>query len=153
MTITLAIHPLAGKKLQVVAVVREQGRPRYVHVELPDRRTLRVPIEWTDRAEPRAVPLCDGREVRLCARGLLELSRAVAAALDREAAPPKMDTVAGAPRQLAPRPGSGEGGKKASGARGVGEDAARAPARRARGVGDAHPEDPPRARRHRRGKP
>ena len=51
------------------------------------------------------------------------------------------------------RKGLDEGGKKASGARGVGEDAARAPARRARGVGDAHPEDPPRARRHRRGKP
>jgi hypothetical protein len=147
-TVTLAIHPLVGKKLRVAATVRDLGLLRYVNVECPDGRTLRLPLEWTDRAEPRAAPLCDGREVRLSARGLLELSRAVATALDRGATSPKSEAGPGSTRQkVEPNKSTDGGDKRQSGTRGLGEDTPGGPAQRARRVGGAHPQDPPRRRK------
>jgi hypothetical protein len=86
--VTLPVHPFRGRRLVFVrSAVTEDGR-RYVHVEGPRREVIVLPEEWTDRGAPVATPPRVGeREVLLSARGLLELARTVADALDRQHEP------------------------------------------------------------------
>jgi hypothetical protein len=56
---------------------------RYAIVEHPDGGTLRLPLDWTDRAPPWVSPHVDGRPVRLSTGGMLRLTAAVGVALGR----------------------------------------------------------------------
>ena len=80
----MAIHPLVGHRLRVVRVERQKDGGRYILVEHPPGRQLRLPEAWTDRAPAAGPPAIDGRTVRLAAEGLLQLSRATAVALGRK---------------------------------------------------------------------
>jgi hypothetical protein len=80
--VTLPSHPFRGRRFAVVRLLVLVDGRRAVEVDGPDGRLLRLPEAWTDRGAPWTVPQIEGREVRLCARGLLELAHAVAAALD-----------------------------------------------------------------------
>ena len=84
MTVTLPVHPLVGARLTVVRFVRHQDGRRYIDVEHPRGWTLRLPLDWTDRAASWAPPRISGCEVRLAVRGLVQLARAVDAALCRK---------------------------------------------------------------------
>lgn len=74
--LTLPVHPCAGARLPVDRVMREGGR-RYLVVELPNGLHSKIPEEWTDRGEPRAVPELNGVSVRASIGGLLALASCV----------------------------------------------------------------------------
>jgi hypothetical protein len=80
-TIVLPAHPLRGKPLPLVRLVRVREGEGYVDVEHPDGAPFRVPLGWTDRAAPWVVSQIDGRDVRLSVTGLQLLAMAVEAAL------------------------------------------------------------------------
>jgi hypothetical protein len=80
-TITLPVHPLKGVALPVYRFIRSQDGRRYVDVEHPAGRYMRLPLEWTDRAPPFVPPSIDGRAARLSVAALLELASAVHVAL------------------------------------------------------------------------
>jgi hypothetical protein len=88
-TVTLPTHPLQGLRLPVARAVRAADGRRYVDVEHPQGLLVRLALEWTDRGGPLVPPHVQDREVRLAVRGLLELVRAVAAALDQHRAGPQ----------------------------------------------------------------
>ncbi len=79
---TLPIHPLLGRSLQVVRAVRGPGGQGFVDVEHPAGGTLRLPDAWPDRGHPSpAVVTVAGRAPKATAEGLLKVARVVAAAL------------------------------------------------------------------------
>jgi hypothetical protein len=87
-TVTLPVHALTSRSLAVVRHVRsDDGTRRYIDAEHPHGGTIRLPIEWTDRAPLPAPPRIGDREVRLDARGLVELAAAVEAALGEKVGP------------------------------------------------------------------
>ncbi|WP_373372238.1 hypothetical protein [Sorangium atrum] len=139
------MHPLKGQRLPVVSSVRGQDGRRYVDAEHPQGWTIRLPIEWTDRAGPGVTPRWHGREVRLDARGLLELARAVRTALDLHREEPNTQTVASA-KASQPAHASAEDPSVVDAPR---NNAARSAGR----VGHARPQDPPRRAHTRRGRP
>jgi hypothetical protein len=77
----MAVHPLVGTSLLVLKWVRDQRGRRYVDLQHPGGFTMRVPIEWTDRSPPRALPQVEGRAVHLALGGLLQMANAVEVAL------------------------------------------------------------------------
>jgi hypothetical protein len=81
-TIVLPAHPLRGRPLPLVRLVRVREGEGYADVEHPDGGPFRVPLGWTDRAAPWVVPQLGGRDVRLSVTGLQQLAMAVEAALD-----------------------------------------------------------------------
>lgn len=128
---TLPIQPFKGMSLRVVREERESrsGR-RFVVVESPIAGDLRLPEEWTDRRPLPAPPLLDGLEVRLSARGLVQLAKAtddiLGQALESSSTVPTLDGQAERARS---NPGGGlvhPADDHAAGA--------------ARGVGHARPE-------------
>jgi hypothetical protein len=81
----MPVHPLVGVKLELVRLRRDhRARRDTLIAEVPGGGRIVLPVEWTDRGAPWATPTVDGREVRLCARGLLALARAVDAARRQE---------------------------------------------------------------------
>jgi hypothetical protein len=80
-TVTMPIHPLFGRRLRVLRYGGSRSAMKYLIVEYPPGRRLRFPEAWTDRVVSLPVPKVDGRTVRLAAKALLRLSRAVAASL------------------------------------------------------------------------
>jgi hypothetical protein len=81
--ITLPVHPLKGVMLPVARFIRGQDGRRYVDVEYPPGRYMRLPLEWTDRSPPLVPPSVGGRAVRLSVPVLLELASVVQVALGR----------------------------------------------------------------------
>jgi hypothetical protein len=81
-SIVLPAHPLRGKPLPLVRLVRVREGEGYVDVEHPDGGPFRVPLGWTDRAAPWVVVQLNGRDVRLSVTGLQQLAMAVETALD-----------------------------------------------------------------------
>ena len=75
---TLPVHPLRGLALPVVQVVRSRDGRRYIEAEHPRGWTIRLPMEWTDRAAPLAPARVAGREAKVHTRDLLRLADAVA---------------------------------------------------------------------------
>jgi hypothetical protein len=138
-TIVLPAHPLRGRPLPLVRLVRMRESEGYVDIEHPDGGPFRVPLGWTDRAPPWVMPLFDGREVRLSAAGLQALAMAVQAALD--AKHDDADKLAGMRARRA------ESGVAAGMVEPRGDHAA-GPARR---MGIAGAQDPVRSRRGRGG--
>ena len=65
--------------LPVVRSVRGRDGQRYVDAEHPRGGTIRLPIEWTDRAPPVVPARLRGREVKVRAEDLLRLAKAVEA--------------------------------------------------------------------------
>ena len=102
-TVTLPVHPFCGRRLVLIySAVTKDGR-RYVHVEGPEREMIVLPEAWTDRGAPVAAPpRVSGREVLLSARGLLELARTVADALDRQRDPRQVSEEASIKRSSEP---------------------------------------------------
>jgi hypothetical protein len=96
-TVTLPVHALAGKKLPVVHLMRGDDGRRYVLAEHPGGWSIRLPIEWTDRAPPSPAPRVRDREVRVDARGLLALAAAVGVACEKLGPPDRSGSMA---RQL-----------------------------------------------------
>ena len=94
MTVTLPIHPLKGVALPVARFIRSQDGRRYVDVEHPPGRYMRLPLEWTDRSPPLVPPSIGGREVRLSVPALLKLAQVVQAALERIRGPPATPAAA-----------------------------------------------------------
>ena len=93
-TVTLPIHPLKGVELPVARFIRSQDGRRYVDVEHPAGRYMRLPLEWTDRSPPLVPPSVGGRDVRLSVPALLKLAQAVQAALERILGPPATPAAA-----------------------------------------------------------
>lgn len=88
-TVTMPIHPLRGLKLKLLGLRRDHlTRRQTLIAEAADGSQLVLPVEWTDRGAPWAVPTLRGKPVRLCAHGLLLVGRAVATALCRKLDPP-----------------------------------------------------------------
>ena len=87
-TITLPVHPLKGVALPVARFIRSQDGRRYVDVEHPPGRYMRLPIEWTDRGPPLVPPSVNGQEARLSVPALLKLAQFVQAALERRRGSP-----------------------------------------------------------------
>jgi hypothetical protein len=86
--VTLPVHPFCGRRLVLIYSAVTKDGHRYVHVEGPEREMIVLPEAWTDRGAPVAAPpRVSGRDVLLSARGLLELARTVADALDRQRDP------------------------------------------------------------------
>jgi Family of unknown function (DUF5372) len=81
-TVTMPIHPLKGLELKLVGMRREPlSRRQTVIAEAHDGGRIELPVDWTDRGAPWVTPRLGGEDVRLCARGLLALARAVDAAV------------------------------------------------------------------------
>jgi hypothetical protein len=80
-TVTMPIHPLFGRRLRVFRYGGSRSGTKYLIVEYPPGRRLRFPEAWTDRVVSLPVPTVSGRTVRLAAKALLRLSRAVAVSL------------------------------------------------------------------------
>lgn len=143
-TVTLPIHPLKGVALPVARFIRSQDGRRYVDVEHPPGRYMRLPLAWTDRASPLVPPSVGGRAARLSVPALLELASAVQVALGRlrgsSAMPPAVagptlrhvDVSTPEARSAMVRPASGS---KAAATRQVGRPAAQGATRRNRGRG------------------
>jgi len=74
-TVTLPIHPLRGESLPVLRAVRDRKGRSFVEAQHPDGWTLRLPVEWTDRAHPSQVVTVAGRAARATADDLLQLVR------------------------------------------------------------------------------
>jgi hypothetical protein len=137
-TITLPIHPLVGVRLALIRQVRSiDGKRRYIDAEHPCGWTIRLPIEWTDRAPSLLAPRVGDREIRLAAAGLLKVAAAVEVALgqklDRVTISEQMVRHADARLEERPAPVVSAAG-----------DGAARPARR---VGRARPQDAPRTSR------
>jgi hypothetical protein len=78
----MPVHPLKGFKLDILRARRDHLARRQTFIaELPGGAHIVLPVEWTDRGPPWVTPTIDGKEVRLSARGLLALARAVDTAL------------------------------------------------------------------------
>jgi hypothetical protein len=80
-TVTMPIHPLFGRRLRVFRHSGSRSGRKYLIVEYPLGRRLRLPEAWTDRVLSCPVPTVSGRTVRLAAKALLRLSQAVAGLL------------------------------------------------------------------------
>ena len=81
----MPIHPLKGLELKLVGLRRDHvARRQTVIAEVADGSHIVLPIEWTDRGMPWMAPRLGGRDIRLCARGLLSLARAVETALGQK---------------------------------------------------------------------
>jgi len=80
----MPIHPLRGQQLQVIGPGVVQGGTKYLIVEHPKGRRLRIPEAWSDRVVTLPVPTVKGKAVKLAVRALLRLSQAVAGSLDRK---------------------------------------------------------------------
>lgn len=81
----MPIHALHGRELKLVRLRRDHGtRRQTVIAEVGDGSHIVLPIDWTDRGAPWATPRLGGRDVKLCARGMLLLGKAVATALCQE---------------------------------------------------------------------
>jgi hypothetical protein len=91
LTITMAIHPLAGRALPLVGLDRDRLGRRFVRVAHPWGCVLRLPVEWTDRVDPGRVPRIRGRAVRLLLRGLLQVAGLIEE-LRQRVAPPNAGT-------------------------------------------------------------
>ena len=79
-TVTLAVHPLKGAQLPILAWIRRQDGRRYVEVEHPGGWNFWLPLEWTNfsiQTEPYCI---HGQEVRLSPSGLIKLAAAICAA-------------------------------------------------------------------------
>jgi hypothetical protein len=142
-TITLPIHPLVGVRLALLRQVRSiDGKRRYVDAEHPCGWTIRLPMEWTDRAPSLLAPRIGDREVRLAAAGLLKLAAAVEVSLgqklDRASASEQMVRYTDARPEKRPAPVVSAAGDGA--------------ARSARRMGRARPQDAPLTGRGRGGK-
>jgi hypothetical protein len=75
-TVTMPIHPLKGLELKLVGMRRDHlARQQTLIAEVADGRHIVLPIDWTDRGSPWVCPRVDGKDVRLCSRGLAVLSR------------------------------------------------------------------------------
>jgi hypothetical protein len=140
--------------LPVVRYVRGQDGREQVDAEHPRGWTIRLPVEWTDRAAPASPPCLNGQEVRLAARGLLELGRAIRVAMD--ALDPGVTVpntpaagTAEAGQKGDPNDGSPEGraGRESRMGSTVNDSATRG----ARRVGYARAQDPPRYGKNRGG--
>ena len=129
MTVTLRVHPFVGMALAVTCFKRDHasGR-RFVVVEHPWEGELLLPLDWTDRGAPEAVPVVAGREVVADIAGLRRLARAMIACR-------KVDL---ADRALVPeRRDASPVHADVSSACAVVDAAGRDAARRAGGLGDA----------------
>lgn len=80
----MPIHPLCGQQLRVVGPAVVKAGKRYLTVEHPKGRRLRIPEAWSDRMVALPAPTVNGQVVRLAGKALLRLSRAVAACLDKK---------------------------------------------------------------------
>jgi hypothetical protein len=140
--VTLPGHPLRGVKLLVIKPVRSQDRQRdYVDVQHPEGWHMRMPIEWTDRALPRAPPRIRGRDIPLSMVGLQKLASAVRVALKQEVASvsapapapgPTLKHAHGSATQVRPAMVNTTRASKARDARRVGDAAAPSASRRGR---------------------
>lgn len=141
----MPVHPLKGVKLVVLRVQRDHlARSHTVIVEAPApcEGRLVLPIEWTDRGPPWATPLVDGKEVRLCARGLLAMARAVEVALRQGVGPFAPSSTASAEAERASKNAEGCSGHD----RDLGGPDADDATRSARRVGKPGAQDPARER-------
>lgn len=94
MTVTLAVHPLAGRILAVVRWIRSRDGRRYVDMRHPAGHVFRLPLDYTDRA----LPVCGAaRESRVSVVGLLRMAAAVSTA-QRACAGQKLDECGGQER-------------------------------------------------------
>ncbi len=135
----MPIHPLAGLELDLVRERRDHlTASDTLIVEAPDGGRMVLPIAWTDRGPPWVTPTRAGREVRLCARGLLALARAIDAALHQKLGP-RPETCPGSAEAPHLNEGSDESyrGRIAD----MGRPDADGSARSARSVGEPGPED------------
>jgi hypothetical protein len=137
-TITLPGHPLRGRPLPLVRLLRARHSEGHADVEHPDGGSLRIPIEWTDRSVPSVVPQLHGRDVCLSVTGLQQLAAAVRAALGGE-----HDDVATSAAP-SPRPSTPRSAIKT--ATSVAEPGARHAERTGRRLGVAGAQDPARSR-------
>lgn len=93
-TITLPIHPFAGKRLRVRREIRRVGAVSArcdFEVEDPHGRTVTVPLAWTDRAPPTGL-LVPADGVHAAAPQLLALARLVREVFDPQVADPTTRT-------------------------------------------------------------
>jgi hypothetical protein len=77
----MPVHPLVGQSLRVVRWGHNRRNP-YVEVERRGGRSLRVPLDWTDRGAPWVVPALGGSPVKLDPLGLCRLAHRVREKLD-----------------------------------------------------------------------
>jgi hypothetical protein len=95
-TIRLPVHPLYGKRVEVVA---RYGR-HALRVEQPDGQLRLLPIAWTDLVPRPAALTVKGRPVRLAPDAMRDLGAWVAARMSSHGAPKKLDAVDGDARKL-----------------------------------------------------
>ena len=77
-TVTMAAHPLVGRRMRVLRWVRTFHGARYVEIEFPPGHGLRLPAHWVDgETEPRGEA-----RARLSAATLVRLSEFIGAKLD-----------------------------------------------------------------------
>jgi len=77
-TVTMPVHPLVGRKLRVVRWMRRDGG-RYVEVEFPPGRGLRLPGHWVDGS---CEGECESGRPRLSAVALLRLASLIDGKID-----------------------------------------------------------------------
>jgi len=136
--ITLPVHPFVGVALPVVRFTRDRmsGR-RYVVAEHPRKGQLVLPLDWTDRAPSRPVPVSRGHEVRADVAGLLAVARALATCREVD----KRDDASARcaePEHACRKPKASPRAHRQDGVVLVPGDGT---AERGRGVGDADPQD------------
>lgn len=84
----MPIHPLKGLELKLVGMRRDHLARRLTLIaEVADGSHIVLPIDWTDRGTPWACPRVNGKDVRLCVRGLTAMGRAVETALGQKLGP------------------------------------------------------------------
>jgi hypothetical protein len=87
-TVTMPIHPLNGLELKLVGMRLDHlARRQTLIAEVADGSHIVLPVDWTDRGSPWVAPKLGGRDVRLCARGLLALARAIETGLRQKLGP------------------------------------------------------------------
>jgi hypothetical protein len=85
----MPIHPLKGLELKLVGMRRDHlARQQTLLAEVEDGSHIVLPINWTDRGSPWVCPRIDGKDVKLCSRGLTSLGQAVETALRQKLGPP-----------------------------------------------------------------
>lgn len=128
----------------------EDGR-QYIDVENPRGGALRLPIDWTERGNPLVAPRVHGSEIRLSARGLVELANAVAAAV---ALPPvALKRNEGGDIEATSKPGEASAVERRAGDPFLEHASSACAARRDRRVGHARAETAARRSAPRRGEP
>jgi len=92
----MSIHPLHGRRLQVIRTERDRHGRQYVIAEHPQGFWLRLPLSWTEHGAPPPPPRIRGREVRLSIAGLVGLARAVRVLRDGKVDRAETDSILGA---------------------------------------------------------